>query len=845
MPSITNTTKRQSSLVTAQHRIDECVRTNATDLNLSSLNLDALPESIGELTWLQSLILFNNNITRLPEWLGKLVELRELKVNSNPIEALPNSLSELGKLEILSIDGCSPTAAEKCTASAATLQHLAIASLSLKRLPTWVRRFTRLKKLYASKNQLTALPKWLESLPELEHLDLTGNRIRSIPGSLRRLPSLTLLRLSGNAELRLPAEILQSDDAHKILDYYFRTVTSGPRQPLNEFKLILVGRGGVGKTTLVHRMLTDGYRQFPRTPGVNITKWSVRIDGEDVRAHVWDFGGQEIMHGTHRFFMTERALYLILISGREGTEDHDAEYWLSLVRSFAGDAPVLILLHKCDDYRFELNRQLLRQKYGQDLHFIETDSQTGLGIRELRECVCALAKTLPGLKAAWPVEWRLIKEELPAVGKNWLTFEDFCAFCCERGSTALADQIALAQSLHDLGLMLSYRQDEALSAFGVLNPQWVTQGIYQMLNSKTIREAGGKFTVASFASELPPADYPKALHPYLLALMRKFRLCHPLDERGETHLIPELLTKREPDLAVEFPPGECLAFVYRYDTVLPEGLLPRFIVETYVHREPKHAWRTGVVLERDNCRALVRGDVQGRSITIRITGIGNGQRELLGIIRTYFERIHATYEKLPVTELVPLAPAYPQVTIPYQDLLAYEAAGDDEFKVVIDNRPLKFSVKKLLDGVDVPGTPRSQNASQSDLQRNERAQVPISVFISYSHKDAAFRDQLCGALVPYERIGDLSVWADPLIEPGQSWGREIFKKLDQATILILLLSADFLGSYYCMEKELARAMQRRDEGECEIVPLASHKGQTSCLILWFSQGIDGVGPEPR
>ncbi|HEX5748068.1 MAG TPA: hypothetical protein VFZ09_17635 [Archangium sp.] len=46
------------------------------------------------------------------------------------------------------------------------------------------------------------------------------------------------------------------------------------------------------------------------------------------------------------------------------------------------------------------------------------------------------------------------------------------------------------------------------------------------------------------------------------------------------------------------PPDECLGFIYRYGTVLPEGLLPRFIVETYVHREPKHARRSGAVLKR-------------------------------------------------------------------------------------------------------------------------------------------------------------------------------------------------------------------------------------------------------
>src|SRR5207248_697025 len=123
-----------------------------------------------------------------------------------------------------------------------------------------------------------------------------------------------------------------------------------------------------------------------------ITRWPLKIDGDDVQAHVWDFGGQEIMHGTHRFFMTERALYLVLISPRESTEDHDAEYWLSLVRSFAGDdAPVIVLLHKWDEARFELNRELLREKYGREIVFIKTDSESGHGIATLSEHICKLA----------------------------------------------------------------------------------------------------------------------------------------------------------------------------------------------------------------------------------------------------------------------------------------------------------------------------------------------------------------------------------------------------------------------------------------------------------------------
>ena len=189
----------------------------------------------------------------------------------------------------------------------------------------------------------------------------------------------------------------------------------------------------MGKTTLVEKLVTGKFQKFERTPGIKITQWPVKIARAEVRAHVWDFGGQEIMHGTHRFFMTERALYVVLVSGREGTEDQDAEYWLSLIRSFAGEVPVLVLLHKWSEQKFELNRELLREKYGENVTFLETDSETGKNIVALRKAICREAGRLPGLKTLWPKAWRKVKAELPEAQKNWLTFAEFREFCAARG----------------------------------------------------------------------------------------------------------------------------------------------------------------------------------------------------------------------------------------------------------------------------------------------------------------------------------------------------------------------------------------------------------------------------
>jgi internalin A len=730
-------------------------------LDLSRLDLTEVPASARQLEHIEMLVLESNRLRELPSWIGELRNLRLLLLGHNrPGIVLPDVIGELSELSWLSLS-----------------------DLGLEEVPIWV-----------------------GALRKLQFLDLSENDLRSLPSFLRRCP-LRELSVHGNAELAIPDEVVQTKDPRKILDFASRVRhAASPR--LNEFKLILVGRGGVGKTSLVHRLVQNKYKKFGRTPGIKIEKWPMQIDGEEVIAHAWDFGGQEIMHGTHRFFMTERALYLALITGREGTEDHDADYWLSMIRSFAGpDAPIIVLLHKWDDYRFEVNRELLREKHGANLVFLETDSETGKNIEALRETICEHAAKLPGLKAMWPAEWRSIKDELPDEKKSWLSYAAFCDFCAKRGVQKSEDQDALADTLHILGSMLCFRKDEQLRNFGVLNPQWVTRGIYQMLNAATLRDAGGKFSISDFGTVLKRKDYPVDLHPYLLALMRKFRLCHPLDDNNKAHLIPELLTKEEPKLDAEFPPRETLGFVYRYDSVLPEGLLPRFIVETYVLREPKRAWRTGVVLERANCRAWIRGDLQSRRITIRVAGpSGSARRELLGIIREHFERIHATFKQLPVTELVPI-PDHPTVEIPYENLLAYERHGDDEYKEVINGVPTKLSVKQLLDGVDIPGRERRE------LQR---IFTPgLDVFISYAHRDSSFLDQLKAALVPYERMNTLRIWADQLIEPGQAWEKEISDHLNRADIVILLVSNDFLKSKYCIEKELARAIDRN----CKIIPI--------------------------
>jgi hypothetical protein len=94
-----------------------------------------------------------------------------------------------------------------------------------------------------------------------------------------------------------------------------------------------------------------------------------------------------------------------------------------------------------------------------------------------------------------------------------------------------------------------------------------------------------------------------------------------------------------------------------------------------------------------------------------------------------------------------------------------------------------------------------------------------SVFLSYSHKDEAIRDQLETHLSMLRRQGVISMWHDRRILPGDNIDDIIMRELEQADIVLLLVSPDFLASEYCYGVEVARALDRHAAGEARVIPV--------------------------
>ena len=111
------------------------------------------------------------------------------------------------------------------------------------------------------------------------------------------------------------------------------------------------------------------------------------------------------------------------------------------------------------------------------------------------------------------------------------------------------------------------------------------------------------------------------------------------------------------------------------------------------------------------------------------------------------------------------------------------------------------------------------SASPNSPVQNSPAQPPVKVFISYAHRDEDFRLELETHLSGLRRQKLIDAWNDRKIEPGQEWAGEIDDALNQAQIILLLVSADFLNSDYCHDKEMLRALERHAAKEAVVIPI--------------------------
>jgi len=644
-----------------------------------------------------------------------------------------------------------------------------------------------------------------------------------------------------------PIEVAQ-ESPQAVRDYFEELGNDGRK--LNEVKVIFLGEASAGKTSLVKRLLGEDFdSKESQTHGIRIRKAPFAMDdGDTVTAHLWDFGGQEVMHATHQFFLSQRSVYVLLLNSRN---DDQAEKWLKHAASFGGRSPVLVVLNKIDENpSFEVNRKTLQEKYPQIRDFFRLSAKTDKGLDEFREALRREIDRADTRRTPFPKHWLAVKEHFSNMAADYIESAEYRRVCEANGVTRQFSQDVLLQFLHDLGVVINFRNLKNFDT-QILNPLWLTNGVYRIINSEIVANAGGLLHEDDFDKVINDPrykkentsdrvfEYPKGKLQYIVRVMQEFELCFQLDPR--TYVVPQLLPVQEPNFKTE---GALLRFEIHFPDFLPDSVFPRLMVKLHTFIQNSDGvtsshpvttghpvtmprltmWRTGMVLHKPNifnALARVRWDKEDQKILVDVCG--KERRRFLSFIRETVKEIVGDFTNLNFSELVPIPDS--KDTEEYEYLVEAEKAGEKE--VFVKSLKKRVSIADLLDGVEEPA------------MRDEVEQLPVRAFVSYSHKDLEYLKELRSALAPLMRLQKLQLWDDRDIDAGDEWEKVIFQQLKEADIVLCLVSADFVASDFCYKKEFGAALEAHRKGEKTIVPVMLRKTDWQDLPLAEIQGTPG------
>ncbi|MEM9929950.1 MAG: leucine-rich repeat protein [Bacteroidota bacterium] len=571
----------------------------------------------------------------------------------------------------------------------------------------------QLQQLYLSGNKIQSI-QGLDNMPQLQQLYLSGNKIQSIQGlqSLQELATLdlrdnklvmdsvathdqsSLQTLAINGQIRdLPTELLSPKKTYDTTDeanclpalraWYAALVAESPATN-RLFKVVVCGNGMVGKTTLINRLLQLGLNaeDIRSTHGIQIVQSKplklMREAPDKVQLRVWDFGGQEVYHQTHRLFLSYRAIYLVVFDAatyeantqqdpntQESEASRSLAFWLSEIKSRDNDSPVIVVQNKVDIANDEI---IPFQKHiPQDLlpdAKVEVSAENGRNFANLREALQRQIRQSKEYVMPIPASWeqartatlRLVaKAQRDKTGKKAKIKKAtyLAKIVVPAGITEESHQQAVLQYFHATGIF--FYEPEYLEDDIILNQQWALDAIYAILErnptagsavaqfSQRCRDMRGRFR--PYDLPFPKDRYTADDRKLFLGFMESARICFKLqtgqDNEDPIYQLVRALSLAPSDFTRELwedKEKQAVHFRYHHRYHLHAGIIESFIIAMAGHCKLYQLWRTGALVIWDKNWAWINVNYYAKEITISVAG---AQREhLLSAIRNAFRDIH-------------------------------------------------------------------------------------------------------------------------------------------------------------------------------------------------------------
>ena len=454
-----------------------------------------------------------------------------------------------------------------------------------------------------STNSLTTVPAWLfGSFPNLEILDLSDNELQSLPDTISTCIRLHTLKLSGNAFAQFPLTVCAIPTLYTLnlegpgntfgslpedicalraladlkvnktavkwppLDIiekgaqrttgFVRDVVVNGGQVINEAKVILVGPGDHGKTTL-RLWLTEGrFMERASTRGGEIGELRVqatRADtGKSGRIRLWDFGGQEQYRAAQRSLFSADALFVLVCRARGKIEEAGVPEWLQLIEHVNRHATVFLVFSHMDHVdrapTLEHLPPRLRALIPNDNVFELDATRPDGGIEKIRQRIVETCRKMDAFGHRWPVsELRLrgAVDGLRQTGRKVISKEQFRLLCDQHGVES--DRVdGVAQSIGNIDV-------GPHAKIVVTDPEWILKAISYVHDDKTVRERNGVLLRSDFdriwvnhkcKDDQKPLQFSEQYWDDILAVMTHQGLAYRLGDRE--WLVPECVTGTRP-----------------------------------------------------------------------------------------------------------------------------------------------------------------------------------------------------------------------------------------------------------------------------------------------------------
>lgn len=718
-----------------------------------------------------------------------------------------------------------------------------------------------LKTVSFKRNEVTNLAV-LANKRNIDYLNFEENKIGSIHPLKKMIfeDRLSLddekpgtIRLKKNPLVYPPIEII-NQGKNAVLKY-FEEIENKKSKINNEVKLILLGNSTSGKTSLslFLREKLFNTRQSTTHGGDLNKKWS--IAGKDLNVNIWDFGGQEYYHSTHRLFLSSNSVIIVVWDASTDTngfvdtpifyddmelveplEHFPHTYWISTSRHYASGSPLLVVQNKCDKNDFDVKRvkdETIR-KYELDLNkvsfqisllkafnYFDTENDENkfwnFKFNDFEQVLINILKKtcLPYPYAEY---WLEIKKVLKNLGEKQrsINLNEFEAICMEKNPDLEddPDRAVIFNNIMTLlkdswGSVLFFPQNPVLKDKVYLNPNNINKDIYAVFNYD-IKSNNGRFSL-DHVRGIFNGDNRKTEE--MIALMKQFELIFEDDQRSNHFVAPQFLPYKFPDEELletvkKFSDLE-YCFSLRFPDFLKRNVIARFIARKGSLSKDDLYWKFGLLFH-EGMNALVECEY-GRTPIIFVS-IQRGDKVSRD---TMAADIFHTVKDI-IGEDIPFELSLDnRVYIKWADILMHHHAKS-QFIITMKE---SVSGNERRDISEVEHI-RIDMKSYGFLFRNEGVRT-VKVFTSYAHVEADefFKRRLDKHLEPLKRSKKINLWSDESLLPGAKLSAEVSEEISAADIILLLVSADFNSSDVIDTPELRLAMKRHERGEAIIIPI--------------------------